>query len=261
MVVAGGEARRHCERSEARVIDRIPRLLRLFWFSASPFARRRLRSWHPPRCSTNASLNSIIASEVSWLVLSSTENPLNSLLGHGHVARRGLATVVDAPKQHRLAVGILLNRSPILTRTPTKLEREFYKYQQRIQRALHNPFPHEFYFKQGSVLEAQFNQDEIRRERKAFGPSFVKDKEDKSSLLMNLETSGEEDEKPMPRRSEADDKKDVKSLDRHGTRNMYLLVKGVEGDEHLWRFPKGYVETGEMLHEVSCIPLTSFLHF
>lgn len=166
-------------------------------------------------------------------------------------AKRSFATVTDAPKPHRLAVGILLNRSPILTRTPTKFEQEFFKYQQRIQRALFNPFPHEFYFKQGSVLEAQFNQEEIKREKKAFGDAFVKNMEDKSSLLLNIETSGEEDERPRPRKSEADEKGDIKSLDRHGQRNLYLLVKGQPGDKYEWRFPKGYVESGEFLHEVN----------
>ena len=117
---------------------------------------------------------------------------------------------------------------------------------------MHNPFPYEFYFKQGSLLEAQFNQEEIKRERKAFGKDAVKDMEDKSSLLMSMEsTTGEEEEKPMPRRTEADEKRDVKSLERYGSRNLYLLVKGLPGDRYQWRFPKGYVEAGELLHEVN----------
>ncbi|KAL5529449.1 hypothetical protein ACEPAG_5434 [Sanghuangporus baumii] len=167
-------------------------------------------------------------------------------------ARRTLATIVDAPKKHRLAVGVIVNRAPILTRTPTKFEREFYKYQQRIQRALYNPFPYEFYFKQGSLLEAQFNQEEIRRERKAFGDDAVKHMEDKSAFLMSVDSmTGEEEEKPMPRRTPADEKRDVKSLDRQGSRNLYLLVKGLPDDKYKWRFPKGYVETGELLHEAA----------
>ena len=169
-------------------------------------------------------------------------------------AKRSFATVTDAPKPHRLAVGILLNRSPILTRTPTKFEQEFFKYQQRIQRALFNPFPHEFYFKQGSVLEAQFTQEEIHREKKAYGKDFVsKDAIEKASLMLKVENTGEEEEKPMPRRTEADDKVDVKSLDRFGARNLYLLVKGSPTDKYEWRFPRGYVGKGEFLHEVSTV--------
>ncbi|KAI5124065.1 hypothetical protein M0805_003892 [Coniferiporia weirii] len=186
----------------------------------------------------------------SSTLLTRCQRQLHRDFVHG-LARRGFATVTDAPKAPRLAVGVLLNRSPILTRTPGKFEREFYRYQQRIQRALHNPFPYEFYFKQGSLLEAQFTRDEIRRERRAFGEDFVKDAKDKAALLMNVETTGEEDEKPMPRRSEADEKRDVKSLDRHGSRNLYLLVKAPPGDKYEWRFPKGYVEAGEYLHDAA----------
>ena len=46
--------------------------------------------------------------------------------------------------------GIILNRSPTLTRKPTAFERTYYAYQARIERALHNPVPTEFYFKPGS---------------------------------------------------------------------------------------------------------------
>ena len=84
----------------------------------------------------------------------------------------------------------------------------------------------------------------------------MKHMEDKSSLLMSVDSmTGEEEEKPMPRRTPADEKRDVKSLDRHGTRNLYLLVKGPPGDKYKWRFPKGYIETSEFLHEVRPVVL------
>ncbi len=157
---------------------------------------------------------------------------------------RSLAT--HAPQKPRLAVAVVLNRSPIISRTPTKFEQAFYKYQARIQRALHNPFPYDFYFKPGSILEQKFNKEERIRERKAFGKDFIS--EDKSSAI-ELETT-EEDEASMPRRTSADESKDAKSLDRHGSRNLYLLVRGSATDEDEWRFPEGYVESGELLHEV-----------
>lgn len=55
----------------------------------------------------------------------------------------------------------------------------------------------------------------------------------------------------MPRRTAADEAKDVKDLDRQGTRNLYLLVRESANGKDEWRFPKGYVESGELLHEVS----------
>lgn len=144
-----------------------------------------------------------------------------------------------------MQVGVLLNRAPILTRTPDKFEQAFYKYQQRIQRALHNPFPFEFYFKQGSLLEAQFNKEEISRERSAFGwrPRHVQE-----NTAVAVEQNREEEE-IIPRKTAADIAGDVKSLDREGSRNLYLLVKeNSTGD--IWRFPKGIVGEGEALHQV-----------
>jgi len=158
---------------------------------------------------------------------------------------RSLAT--HAPQKPRLAVAVVLNRAPIITPTPTKFEQAFFKYQARIQRALHNPFPYDFYFKPGSILEQQFNKEERIRERKAFGKDFVS--EDKSSSI-ELETT-DEDEVPMSRRTLVDESNDVKSLDRHCSRNLYLLVRGSEEDTNEWRFPKGYVESGELLHEAA----------
>ena len=69
----------------------------------------------------------------------------------------------------------MLNHSPILTRTPLLFERAYYTYQVHIQRALHNPFPHDFYFKLGSLLESKFNLEQCKRDRKAFGSGFGAD--------------------------------------------------------------------------------------
>jgi large subunit ribosomal protein L46 len=55
-------------------------------------------------------------------------------------------------------------------------------------------------------------------------------------------------ERPMGRRTEADEKADVKRLDRALERTLYLVVKGKDGK---WRFPEGDVPTQEALHEVS----------
>ncbi|KAG6329546.1 hypothetical protein ID866_9541, partial [Astraeus odoratus] len=96
-----------------------------------------------------------------------------------------------------LHTAIILNRSPLLTRTPSPFERAFYAYQARIHRALHNPFPYDFYFKQGSPLETRFNIEERRRERKAFGAPFgtVKPEDrDEATELMEMALRDEVDE-------------------------------------------------------------------
>ena len=68
------------------------------------------------------------------------------------------------------------------------------------------------------------------------------------------ESAAEEDE-VMPRVTKADLAGDVRSLDRQGERNLYLLV---QGQDKSWRFPQGSWKEGELLHEV-CIRTTGDL--
>ncbi|KAI6110074.1 39S mitochondrial ribosomal protein L46-domain-containing protein [Pisolithus sp. B1] len=142
-----------------------------------------------------------------------------------------------------LHTAIILNRSPFLTRTPTPFERAFYAYQARIHRALHNPFPYDFYFKQGSPLETRFNIEERRRERRAFGAPFgtVKlEERDEATELMEMSMRDEADES-MPRIHEADSQ-------RKGQRNLYAMLRTNENGKDVWRLPTGPVGKGELLH-------------
>jgi large subunit ribosomal protein L46 len=157
-----------------------------------------------------------------------------------------------------LSAAVVLNRAPILTRTPSLFERAYYAYQARIRRALHNPFPYDFYFKQGSLLEKRFLQEERRRERRAFGPSFgVREEvteEERTATKAALETLARQEgegEELVPRVHAADASRDHKSLDRKGRRNIYLLLQAQEDGRDIWRFPQGGLQKGELLHEVS----------
>ncbi len=58
-------------------------------------------------------------------------------------------------------------------------------------------------------------------------------------------------ERPLPRRTEADEKADVRRLDRALDQTLYLVVKRGEGEKAQWGFPSGDVPTHETLHEVS----------
>ncbi|EIW85352.1 hypothetical protein CONPUDRAFT_150164 [Coniophora puteana RWD-64-598 SS2] len=174
--------------------------------------------------------------------------------------RRFLATEVDASvastsaSQTRpvLNTAVILNRSPIITRTPSPFERAYYKYQANIHRALQNPFPNEFYFKQGSPLEARFNVEEQRRERAALGTPFGMQEGEKSEAVLQAEqTIRDEEDLRMPRQHEADTKNDFKDLNRRGQRNLYLALLQKEGDKHVWRFPQGPVNQGELLHHAA----------
>ncbi|KAA1474840.1 hypothetical protein DENSPDRAFT_825004 [Dentipellis sp. KUC8613] len=172
-------------------------------------------------------------------------------------SRRAFASEAPRPKKPSraaLQTAVVLNRSPIITRTPSLFERAYYNYQARIQRALHNPFPYEFYFKPGSPLEAKFSIEERRRDRKAFGPGFGADSEDARSTLTaeDLKKFGQEEEENTVSRVHASDLSgNVKSLDRNGQRNLYLLVQQKKDGKDAWVFPQGDVNAGELLHEAA----------
>lgn len=183
----------------------------------------------------------------------------------GHLLSRALATVASespsprmshASRKPLLYTAVILNRAPILTPSPTVFERAFYAYQQRIRRALHNPFPSEFYFKQGSLLEARFNAEERFRERVAWGPTYAKEeditperKAAEQAAIDQMALQERSDDKLMPRIHPSDAERDYQSLDRKGRRNLYLLVRG-EGSKAPWEFPRGLAERGELLHQV-----------
>jgi len=146
-----------------------------------------------------------------------------------------------------LEASIIVNRSPTITRSPSRFEKTFFQYQSRIARALHNPFPYEFYFKQGSPLEAQFNIEERKRERQAFGRLTRTMWDATEANLEAAELAKEEVGKRATRFTQADKRKDLHSLDRRGERNLYLVTKSEDG---LWSFPHATIRKGEFLHQV-----------
>ncbi|GJJ12508.1 hypothetical protein Clacol_006751 [Clathrus columnatus] len=175
-----------------------------------------------------------------------------------------LQTTESTGKKYLIQTAVLLNRSPVLTRSPTSFEAALYQYNSNIGRALFNPFPYDFYFNSGSLLKAQFNKEEKLREKLAFNwakktvskrstpPSSKTPKttQYKPSLSPATTTSSDDDAQPMSRTTEADKINDVKSLNRQGHRNLYLLVKRGEGE---WRLPgaRGDLRDGELLHEAA----------
>jgi len=55
-------------------------------------------------------------------------------------------------------------------------------------------------------------------------------------------------QKPLPRRTQADEMADVRSLDRKMDRTLYLLLRNNEGR---WRFPEDEIKGREGLDSVS----------
>ncbi|KAI0306736.1 50S ribosomal subunit L30 [Multifurca ochricompacta] len=137
------------------------------------------------------------------------------------------------PPRPTLHTAVILDRSPILTRTPTPFDAP----------TMPTKLP-------GSLLESKFNLEERRRDRKAFGPGFGADHPlapGAGVTAQDLKKFGrDEDETPASRVHASDINNDVKSLDRKGQRNLYLLIqqKGA-----VWKFPETKVADNELLHE------------
>jgi len=171
-------------------------------------------------------------------------------------------------KNASILASTILNRSPILTRTLDPFEEAYYIYQRRIYRALSQTLPANVYFKPGSLLQRRVAIEELAREKEAFGEDWephhgLRVEEDDvaggesggggigaKSFAQQMADEAELDEKPQPRVHRADMEGDVKSLDRLGERNLYLVVK----QNSVWTFPTGSTETEKVpLHKVCCI--------
>ena len=97
------------------------------------------------------------------------------------------------------------------------------------------------------MLEGKFNEEEAKRERDAFG-RVVHLSNVKNTLAEGMTT--EEPLVAMPRKSQADITKDLRSLNRKGDRNLYLVVKSKEDGKDVWKFPHTELVGEEALHEV-----------
>ena len=172
-------------------------------------------------------------------------------------------------KNTQILTSTILNRSPILTRTLDPFEEAYYTYQRRLYRALSQTLPANVYFKPGSLLQRRVAIEELAREKEAFGEDWeplrgLRVEEDDvaggegegaggKSFAQQMAEEEELEEKPQPRVHRADAECDVKSLDRLGERNLYLVVK----QNSIWTFPTGSAEAEQVpLHKVRCTILS-----
>ena len=184
--------------------------------------------------------------------------------------------------RYRLKAGLILTRPPLLTREQTPFESAYYLYQKRLNERLTAPFRRAFYFKPDSAADLDFRiklkerhgvpaKDIGRynpRSRTAWNDELLVGSPTSAAgevvdkLLADAEVRVSEDgepiiaeervpvDRPRPRRTEADEKGDVRRLDRALDRTLYLVVRSGEGEAATWGFPTGVVPTEEMLHEV-----------
>jgi len=189
---------------------------------------------------------------------------------------------------HFIKAGIILTRPPLLTRELTPFENAFFFYQKRLAARLTLPFSAKAWFKEDtpSQLDFALKMRERRgnpgrelgdyngRAARAWDDELlVGDELSKPETLveglledsvMRVSEDAEEiveeervpAEKPMPRRTEADEKNNQKALDRWLDKTLYLVVKEKDGK---WVFPAAKVSTSEALHAVSNIRTFLFL--
>ena len=151
-----------------------------------------------------------------------------------------------------LKVGVVLARSPFITRTPTPFEKAYFSYQKRLRRALSNPFPVKFYFKPGELNAAKFKVEDRRRELALWrNKPTKKDIEAEQALSQGpVELMEEEEFIPEPRRTIVDFHNNPHSLNRLTDRTVYLVLRKYGSSKYT--LPEGNVFRKELLHEVCC---------
>ncbi|KAL1881410.1 hypothetical protein VTK73DRAFT_4170 [Phialemonium thermophilum] len=182
---------------------------------------------------------------------------------------------------YRIKSGIILTRPPLLTRELTPFESAFFLYQKRLNERLAAPFRKAFYFRPDTpaALDWQLKRRERRgvaaRDIGRYNPRGRTGWDDEvlvgsplsdpavvvERLVQDAELRVSEDgeeipeedrvkvERPLPRRTEADEKGDTRRLDRLLDRTLYLVVR--KGEKDPWQFPSGDVLTSEALHETA----------
>jgi large subunit ribosomal protein L46 len=179
---------------------------------------------------------------------------------------------------YKIQSGILLSRPPIITRELSSFEKAFYFYQRRLNERLAMPFTRYFYFKKDTPADNAWKakaklrngapardlggynpygelgwNDELLVGDQTSEPEVMRQRliEDAVNKTEEEKDAGQEETeeavKPLPRRTEADIKKDTKRLDRKLERTLYLVVKNKDGK---WVLPAGEVIGRENLHQV-----------
>lgn len=160
----------------------------------------------------------------------------------------------------RTTAGLVLCRSPIITRDLSEFEKAFYAYQRHLKSRLSSPFPTDFYFQKGSLASKRWLAGEDgRRQANELVPTSSRTPEEGELTGAERELQDEEDvasSVAMSRTTDADRQNDFKSLNRKLDRTLYLLLKKPR-TQHAWQFPQGPVGAGEVLHDSTSRILTS----
>ena len=206
---------------------------------------------------------------------------------------------MTGPKPYyTLNCSIVLSRPPVITRDLHPFESAYYLYQRRLNERTALPFSRYFYYRKGTPADLEWRRKQKERitpardigKYDAYGKhgwhdellvgAAESDREHQvDSLLTDAETSLEQQdegneggskgqlqlrrkieiERPQNRVTEADEKDDLRSLNRLLPRCLYLVVKRQDGK---WGFPTSPLEGREWLNKVSfqrAVSLNAFI--
>ncbi|WFD02978.1 hypothetical protein MOBT1_001667 [Malassezia obtusa] len=159
--------------------------------------------------------------------------------------RRAAST--DARANAPLKSALLVTRAPVLQREPSAFEREYYRFNTALSHKLQQPFPRDMYFKKGSAAESRFDEYytqlqktwEVKTETRDPSKSVRKDAQSDSDAELYA---------TMPRTTEADAQKNVKSIERALDRTLYLFVAD-KGSKGSWRLPSKELAADRTAHD------------
>ncbi|SGY20589.1 BQ5605_C016g08101 [Microbotryum silenes-dioicae] len=156
------------------------------------------------------------------------------------------STSSSSSSSPRIVAAALISRPPLLLPSLTAFERTYYAYQRRIARALAKPVSvsTSWFFKPNSTTEKSFS---------AYDQATTAVDTGLENPMRDFELAGEQVEgaaELVQRQTEADEKGDLKSLERKGDRTLYMLLKK-DRNTHAWQFPQGGVEGDESLLEAA----------
>ncbi|ATY67059.1 50S ribosomal subunit L30 [Cordyceps militaris] len=172
--------------------------------------------------------------------------------------------------------GLILTRPPLLTRPLHPFESAFFFYQKRLEERLNTAFIPSIYYKPDTPrrldwdLKVKERQGTVAKELGAYhghsatawddellvGDPLSAPETATASLLRDAQARISDDAEviapedlmevpaPRPRRTEADERGDVRRLDRKLDQTLYLVVKGKDG----WGFPADVLAESENLH-------------
>ncbi|GAA5989591.1 hypothetical protein JCM11641_002757 [Rhodosporidiobolus odoratus] len=157
------------------------------------------------------------------------------------------ASTPSPTSPYRIVASALVSRPPLILSPLSPLDRSYYAYQRTLHRALSKPVPTStsWFFKSGSAAEKAFTAFDARAQKEDNGRL---ESEEREFELAREEVEGSKE--VVGRVSEADEKGDLRSLERKADRTLYLVLKK-ERDEHSWQFPQGAVEAGESLADAA----------